>query len=54
MNHTILDNGTEIEVTTTERDRLLEADIIYWCSDCQCYHVSDDRGIEGVEDFLKA
>lgn len=48
----ILENGASLEVRTNEANHLIGAGLIYWCPECNAYHIPHDHTWADVEDAL--
>ena len=52
MKNTILDNGTQLAVTNKEIEQLIILNKIYYCSDCDCFHIDNDSNWGEVNDII--
>ena len=49
----IIDNMECLEVCNNDAIKLCKLSLIYFCSDCECYHLCDNITFDDVEDNLK-
>lgn len=50
----IIEGGQEQHVDFEQGQALERQGLVYWCEECECYHIDDPHTWEDIDKFLNA